>query len=106
VFDHIVSVVSDRPEYSDDGWRQLWLEDFLAWNLDGTPIFRVAAALDLPSGEQVHVGCGDMAGNPAVVSGEVDVEGVPTGTAWRVLAALDRFVAIDPADVRCEVMTP
>jgi hypothetical protein len=106
VFDHIVSVVSDQPEYSDEGWRQLWLEDFLGWNLDGTPIFRVAAALDLPPGEPVHVGCRDTAGNPVVVSGDVDVEGVPTGTAWRVLAAVDRFVEVDPADVRCEVMTP
>ncbi len=106
VFEHIVSVVSDGPEYSDDGWRQLWLQDFLAWNLDGTPIFRVVAALDLPTGEQVHIGCRDTAGNPAVVSGEVDVEGVPTGAAWRVVASLDRFIQVDPADVLCEVMTP
>ena len=101
---HSIALVGASHDPAAPQERHAWLEQFLAWDLGGSPLWRVVDEVALPDTGPADSTCWDAAGRPAVgVHGPEDEPGTVT-VAWVVDLAVERFVPADPQGVRCEVV--
>lgn len=101
-FDFAIAQVADTPNPEDEDNWTMWLESFLAWDLDGKPIWRVVDTLPIGNPPGMSLLCSTSDGTQAFATLRDPADPATVSTAWVVDEVHGRFLEVSADQVTCE----